>query len=399
MKKQSLQSTLAHSSKQELEWQPRIFDLSKAGDKNTIKSLLQKKGILHVIDDYREQQLELFQVKNPSLVYSPDFPKLFEAHWKALGDKEAVLEHGRWVFYPWNASLVHILKDTDFQLVRTARNRNLINKEEQDKFYNSVVGLAGLSVGNSVAQALVLQGGARHIRIADNDRLALSNLNRIRASVEDLGSLKVHTTARQIYTLNPYAKVEIFPEGLTKENIGRFFAGPAKLDIVIDEIDSLAVKYLIREQAKKHRLAVVMAADNGDNAVVDVERYDLNPKLAFFHGRIGKVSYKQLSTLNKFGIGKTITQHVGPENVTERMQQSLLEMGKTIVSWPQLGGAALINGSAVAYAVRKILNKEPLENNRALISLDEKLIPNYNSPVQHKRRMKVAEKFKKIFGL
>jgi hypothetical protein len=74
-------------------------------------------------------------------------------------------------------------------------------------------------------------------------------------------------------------------------------------------------------------------------------------------------------------------------------------MGKTIVSWPQLGGAALINGAAVAYCVRKILNKEPLERNRALISFDEKMIPNYNSPEEVKIRQDAADTFRKMFGL
>jgi hypothetical protein len=81
------------------------------------------------------------------------------------------------------------------------------------------------------------------------------------------------------------------------------------------------------------------------------------------------------------------------------MQQSLLEMGKTIVSWPQLGGAALINGAAVAYCVRKILNKQPLEMNRALISLDQQLVPDYDSPEQVEKRQRLSESFKKIFGL
>jgi len=168
---------------------------------------------------------------------------------------------------------------------------------------------------------------------------------------------------------------------------------------VIDELDNLAVKCLIREQAKKRRIAVVMAADNGDNAVVDIERYDLKPQPEFFHGRMGTVSYDSLSKLDKFGIGKMITKHVGPENVTERMQQSLTQMGKTIVSWPQLGGAALMNGAAVAYCARKILNGQPLEKNRALISLDEKLVPGYNTPKAAARRRKVSQSFAKGFGL
>jgi hypothetical protein len=142
-----------------------------------------------------------------------------------------------------------------------------------------------------------------------------------------------------------------------------------------------------------------MAADNGDNGVVDIERYDQDQEIPFFHGRMGEVSYDMLSKLDKFGIGKYITKLVGPENVTEKMQQSLLEMGKTIVSWPQLGGAALLNGSAVAYCVRKIVNNQELESNRALIILDEKLEPNYNSDQEKNRRGAVADNFRKIFGL
>jgi hypothetical protein len=114
---------------------------------------------------------------------------------------------------------------------------------------------------------------------------------------------------------------------------------------------------------------------------------------------MGEVSYDMLSKLDKFGIGKMITKHVGPENVTERMQQSLMEMGKTIVSWPQLGGAAMINGAAVAYCVRKILNGQPIEMNRSLLSLDEKLIPNYNAPEEQAKRAAIADGFRKIFGL
>ncbi len=378
---------------------PSIFNLENQKDKNSLSKLLTAGSIQHVRDNYIEQQHELFAVKNPSTVYSPDFEKNFEKYLADLEKDAPLWQQGRWVYFPWLGAAVHILEDEDFQTVRTARNRNLITEEEQKKFYNSVIGIGGLSVGNSVALAIVLQGGGRHIRLADFDQLALSNINRIRAGVQNLGLLKVEMTARQIYEINPYTKVELFPEGLTPKNIKKFFAGPAKLDIVIDELDNLAVKFLIREQAKKNKIAVVMAADNGDNAVVDVERYDINPKTKFFHGRMGAVSYKKLSTLNKFGIGKMITKHIGAENVTDRMKESLLEMGKTIVSWPQLGGAALINGAAVAYCVRRILNGQPIEKNRALISLDEKLIPEYNSPSQKKRRHKSSEEFKKIFGL
>src|SRR3989338_2821830 len=378
--------------RRQVESKPLFFDLSNETGQTKLQSFFYEGTIQHVVDDYEEEHLELFGVKNPTLVYTPDFKKTFAAHYAVIQKDTPLWQQGKWVFFPWGSKLVHILPEEDFQLVRTARNKNLINKDEQAKFYNGAEGIAGLSVGSSVAFALALQGGAGHLKLADMDRLALSNTNRILTGIDSLGVLKVEMAARKIYEINPYAEIELFPEGLNKENIGRFFEG---LDIVIDELDNLAVKYLIREQAKKNKIAVVMAADNGDNAVVDVERYDLDQNTPFFHGRMGEVSYEMLSKLDKFGIGKMITKHVGPENVTERMQESLLEMGKTIVSWPQLGGAALINGAAVAYCIRKILNGQELESNRALISLDEKLLPSYTTSASVAKRKEIADSFKK----
>jgi hypothetical protein len=391
-----LETLIEEAKKEKHGYTPAIFDLSLEKDRVQVKGFLKYGVIRSVSDDYEEQIRELFGVNNPTLVYAPDFKERFASHWEETLKTAPLFQQGKWVYYPWHAALVHVLPEEDYWKVRTARNKNLINAEEQSKFYNATLGLGGLSVGSSIAYALTLQGGPKHIKLADMDRLALSNTNRVLAGSENLGLLKVEMAARRIYEINPYADVEIFPEGLSKENIGTFFEG---LDIVVDELDNIAVKYLIREQAKKHKIAVVMGADNGDNAVIDIERYDLTPDMPFFHGRLGDVTYESLTNLDKFGIGKTITKHIGPENVTVRMQESLLEMGKTIVSWPQLGGAALINGAAVAYCVRKILNGEPLEGNRAVISLDEKLVPDYFSPVESEKRTQAADVFKKTFGL
>ena len=385
----------SHTSKQH-PIQPVFFDFSLEADRDAAEVLFTNSQIQHVTDDYEEELLELFGIKNPQLVYTPDFKSLFQTHFAELQKTTPLWQQGTWVFYPWRSLLAHILPEEDYYLVRTARNRNLINSEEQEKFYNATIGIGGLSVGSSIAYALTLQGGPKHIKLADMDRLALSNTNRVLAGNESLGLLKVEMAARRIYEVNPYAEVEIFPEGLTHNTIEKFFEG---LDIVVDELDNIAVKFLIREHAKKNKIAVVMGADNGDNAVIDVERYDLDPEIPFFHGRLGDVTYDELSNLDKFGIGKTITKHIGPENITIRMQESLVEMGKTIVSWPQLGGAALVNGASVAYCVRRILNGQPIISNRALVSLDEKLDPEFQTPEAEAVRAEASKKFAAGFGL
>ena len=378
---------------------PIFFDLNKTKDINKLGNYLKTDQIQYKIDEFEVQLKEFFGYKNPTLVYTPNFNQEFINYVKNLKKEKSLDKYGKWVFFPWLFCLIHILDEKDFFKVRTMRNQNLIKEKEQEIYYNSVIGLGGLSVGNSVALSIVLQGGGRHFRLADFDTMELSNTNRIRAGIQNLGLLKVEVTARQIYELNPYAKIELFDKGLTKENIDKFFVGPPKLDIMIDELDNLAVKYLIREKAKKYKIPIVMGADNGDNAVVDVERYDFKKQPKFFHNRMGDVNYKYLNSLDKLGIGKSITKHIGVENVTKRMKDSLLEMGKTIVSWPQLGGAAMLNGSAVAYCVRKILNKEKIIDNRSLLSLDEKLIPSYNSKGEKNKRLKDSKAFKEIFGL
>ena len=395
----SLRLKLSAVRNAEVAKRPLILQLGKTADRKVLSALMRQRAVRQVSDDYPEQLRELFAIEHPKLVYQPDFEASFQDYLRSQSGKKDLMEQGNWVYYPWLSTLVHLLPERDFQRVRTARNRHLITEVEQKLYYDAVVGIAGLSVGNSVILAIVLQGGAKRIRLADFDRPALSNLNRIRAGVESLGLEKVLMTARQIYALNPYASLELYGEGLTEKNIKDFFSAKPKLTLLIDELDNIAMKYLIREHARKNHLPVIMGADNGDNVVVDIERYDLNSKTPFFHGRLGRVNYQMLKNLDKFGIGRTITRHIGPENVTERMQQSLLDMGRGIVSWPQLGGAALLNGSALAYCARKIATAQPVEKKRSLISLDAALDPQYTGNAAKRRRRRIVKDFKKLFGL
>jgi hypothetical protein len=94
-----------------------------------------------------------------------------------------------------------------------------------------------------------------------------------------------------------------------------------------------------------------------------------------------------------------ITKHIGPENVPARLQQSLMSIGKTLVSWPQLGGAALLNGVAVAYCARKILSGQPVKSNRSIISLDEELLPMNSWKAERRKQKNKLKKFKSFLGL
>ena len=345
---------------------PVFFNLAKISDEKSFKKLL-KSGSVRVVDEYESQLREQFEIKNPPLVFSSDFDKQFSVYSERIEKRVPLYKQGRWVYFPWRGTVTHILEDTAFQEVRTARNKNLITAEEQKKFYNSTIGIAGLSVGNSIALAIVLQGGGRHLKLADHDTLGLSNLNRIRTSVDNLGLKKVDMTARQIYEIDPYAKIEIFSEGLTKKNIKLFFQD---LDIVIDEIDNLAMKYRIREYAKKYSLPLIMAADNSDGSIVDIERYDIDKNTRFFENRFGPITLEQLEGLGKIETGEMITKFIGYGNISKRMELSLVEIGKTLSSWPQLGGATFLNGASASFLVRSIINGSSVKG-RSIVSFDK----------------------------
>ena len=70
-----------------------------------------------------------------------------------------------------------------FRRLRLDRNRNKITSAEQDRFGRLTIGIVGLSVGHSIAHTLALEGLCGRLRLADNDRIELSNLNRIPATV------------------------------------------------------------------------------------------------------------------------------------------------------------------------------------------------------------------------
>ena len=122
-------------------------------------------------------------------------------------------ESPRWIYYPWRRCLVRLLGPSAFRALRLDRNRNKITLEEQAKLECLRIGVVGLSVGHSIAYLLALEGICGELRLADFDTIELSNLNRIPASVLDLGINKAVAVSRRIAELDPYLNVHAVTEG------------------------------------------------------------------------------------------------------------------------------------------------------------------------------------------
>ena len=87
--------------------------------------------------------------------------------------------------------------------MRTDRNRNKFRPEEQARLTGKRVGIIGLSVGQSVALTMALERTAGELRLADFDRIELTNLNRIRSRAHAIRMNKAVNVAREIAEIDP----------------------------------------------------------------------------------------------------------------------------------------------------------------------------------------------------
>jgi molybdopterin/thiamine biosynthesis adenylyltransferase len=277
---------------------------------------------------------------------------------------ELLGEPSRWAYYPWRRAVVAVLGPRGYRAVRLDRNRNNITSAEQNQLGALRIGVAGLSVGHVIAHTLAAQGLCGRLRLADFDHLELSNLNRVPATVFDLGVNKACVVARRIAELDPYLPVEVFDAGLTLETVDAFLDG---LDIVIEECDSLDIKAVLREAARARRIPVLMATS--DRGLVDVERFDQEPQRPILHGLLGNLDIGLLPGMSSRDKVPHILRHLEAERLSPRTAASLIEIDRTLSTWPQTASDVVLGASALAEAVRRIGLGEELHSGRTRIDI------------------------------
>lgn len=281
---------------------------------------------------------------------------------------ELLTEPSRWAYYPWRRTVVAVLGPRGYRAVRLDRNRNSITPAEQDRLAALRIGVAGLSVGHVIAHTLAAQGLCGDLRLADFDHLELSNLNRVPATVFDIGLNKTHVAARRIAELDPYIAVEVFDAGLTLANIDEFLEG---LDIVIEECDSLDIKAALRDAARARRIPVLMATS--DRGLVDVERFDQEPHRPILHGLMGDLDIGLLPGMSSREKVRHILGYLEAERLSSRGAASLIEIDRSLSTWPQLASEVVLGAAALAEAVRRIGLGEELGSGRTRIDIGSAL--------------------------
>ncbi len=372
----------------------RVFQKPKIiKNESTLKKFLKNRGDLVFVDIYLKAIKELFYIENPK--YRPQDQKAKQLLEQYVNNQRKLKPE--WIYLPWSNTLIKTVPEEIYFKLRTARNRDIITQTQQQKYRDFRVGIAGLSVGSKIISTLIQSGGPKYIRIADFDTIDITNLNRIEAKISDIGSPKTLVAARNIYDLDPYAKVELWERGLNIINLEKFICNKPAIDVLIDEMDDIALKIKCRLIARSRKIPIVMATDNGDSLVLDIERYDLEPNRKLFHGLIDKIEDQDFSKMDYKEWLSLATKIVNPSYLPISMRDSILKIGKTINAVPQLGATASMAGSAIAYVLRKMANKEKVLSGRYIVNLEKQISLDYNSLQNKKARQKNLKFFLKNF--
>ncbi len=333
---------------------PLLFQKSKYGSKEIED--LKRKFKPKIVDIYSRQRLELAEVK-----------------FEKINRKKNQEISSDWIYYGWSNILLHALTQQDNDLLRTNRNKNLITADEQEKLSDFTIGIAGLSVGGNIATALLHNGFPKKLKLADPDVLDTTNLNRVRVKLSDVGGKKIDVISRQLYEIDPYVIIAAFPNGSSERNLKDFVAGDPKPKLIFELIDDFKMKVLIRREAKKYKIPVVMLTSLGDSVLIDIERYDKEPKTRIFNGMVSeKIIEKILSrNITKEDKQKYAVQITGRENVPQRALESIKEIGKTLVGRPQLMSTVTVASGIAVFIARKIALGEKVLSGRTLVKFND----------------------------
>lgn len=147
-----------------------------------------------------------------------------------------------------------------------SRNLGVISKEEQVKLKNATVGIAGLGgIGGATAMVLTRAGIGNYL-LADLDEFDYPNFNRqAGANVNTVGKQKIEVIKNDILSINPNSKIQLYYQGIKKENVEEFVKN---CDVIVDSIDyfTMSARYILHVEARKQGKPVVFSAPLGFSA-------------------------------------------------------------------------------------------------------------------------------------
>ena len=182
------------------------------------------------------------------------------------------------------------------------RTRMLIGDEPIERLKQAKVAVFGIGgVGGYVVEALA-RAGVGAIDLIDNDRVALSNINRqIIALRSTVGEWKTEAAKKRLLDINPDIKVRTHNLFFLPETADEFdFDG---IDYVVDAIDTVSGKIALIENAKRCNVPVISSMGAGNKLdptafeVADIAKTSVCPLAKIMRKKMKEKGIKKLDVV------------------------------------------------------------------------------------------------------
>lgn len=178
----------------------------------------------------------------------------------------------------------------------------LLGKEAMNRLYDSHVAIFGIGgVGGYVAEALA-RCGVGCFTLIDNDKVALSNINRqIIATMDTIGRDKTDVMKERILSINQEARVEVRNCFFLPENATEFDF--TKYDYVVDAIDTVTAKIQLVLQAEEAAVPMISCMGTGNKLhpqmleITDIYKTSVCPLAKVMRRELKKRGVKSLKVL------------------------------------------------------------------------------------------------------
>lgn len=145
--------------------------------------------------------------------------------------------------------------------VQYSRQIMQIGEEGQERLKAAKVFIAGAGGLGCPAALYLAAAGVGEIRIADNDVVELSNLNRqVLYRTEDIGESKTVSAEKNLRALNPSVNIKGYNVMVGEDN-ALDLVGDA--DLIVDAMDNFETRFLLNRVAIKKEIPLIHGAING----------------------------------------------------------------------------------------------------------------------------------------
>lgn len=158
----------------------------------------------------------------------------------------------------------------DFQASAFSRNLGLLSEDDQQRLMNARIAVAGAGGVGGLHLLTLARIGVGKFNIADFDTFDTVNINRqYGAFISTLDKHKGEVMQTMVRDINPFADVQLFPDGVTLENLDIFLKD---VDIYVDGIDffEIDIRRAIFKRCREKGIPALTSAPLGFGATLQV---------------------------------------------------------------------------------------------------------------------------------